>query len=406
MKCFQFVLLCGFALVASLASGEDWPRFRGPNGSGVAPALDVPNSWTADDYAWTAALPGPGHGSPVVVGEQVFITSGDPATGAFHLEAYNVATGERAWRKTIDSKTFAMHASNSYASSTPAANDSHVYVSVGNPDEVMLVAFTHAGDEKWRAKLGSFSSPHGFAASPIVVGDVVCLQGDTEDEGYLVALDTKTGDEKWRATRPAGKESYATPAVMDLDGTQAVVVTSMMGGIEAIEAATGEQLWQVTGVLPARTVSSPIVAGDLVMAACGGGGNGKQLSALSLHIPSRAQPAFTLGRNVPYVPTAVVSGGLLYMWHERGTVTCVDLETKDELWTKRVGGKYFSSPIVIGDRLLNVSMDGEAVMLRATREYELLGRTDLGEGTQATAAVADGRLLLRTATKLLCLEAK
>jgi len=389
------------------ASAEDWPRFRGPNGSGIAPALDVPSSWSEDDYAWTADLPGPGHGSPVVFGEQVYITSGDPTSGAFHLDAYNTATGDLVWRKTIQSKTFAMHASNSYASSTPAADESHVYVSVGNPEQVTLVAFNHSGEEKWRAKLGAFSSQHGFAASPIVVGDAVCLQGDTAEGGYLVALEAATGGEKWRAERPAGKESYATPAVIDLPaGEQAVVISSMMGGIEAIHAQTGDQLWQRTGTLPARTVSSTIVAGDLILAACGGGGNGKQMTALRTSGDESPEEAFTLTRNVPYVPTGVVAGDLLFLWHERGTVTCVDLATQDELWTKRVGGKYYASPIVIGDRLLNVSMEGEAVVLGANREYELLGRTELGEGTEATAATADGRVFLRTETKLMCLEAK
>lgn len=398
--------VCLFAIVSLDGYGDDWPRFRGPNGTGVAPALAIPDSWTDADYVWTAQLPGTGHGSPVVFSEQVYITSGDPSSGALHLEAYSAETGGREWRKTIESKTFSMHASNSYASSTPAVDDQHVYVSVGNPEQVTLVAFKHSGDEVWRKELGAFSSQHGFAASPMVAGSVVCLQGDTEAGGYLVALDTATGEEKWRASRPAGKESYATPAVIEpTPGKIAIVVTSMMNGIEAIDAETGQQLWQQAGTLPARTVSSPIVAGDLVLAACGGGGNGKQLTAIRSSDADSSEQAFTLTRNVPYVPTGVICDGLLFLWHERGTVTCVELATQDELWTKRVGGKYFSSPIVMGDRLLNISMNGEAVMLRAARQFEELGRTDLGEGTEATAAAVDGRLLLRTATKLMCLEA-
>ncbi len=391
-------------LFASTALADDWPRFRGPNGTGISPSIGIANEWTSSDYAWSVELPGVGHSSPVVVGNQVYVTSGDRASGNLFFEAYDVASGNRRWRKVVRLSDYEMHASNNFASASPAADAEQVYISFYSPGEVTVIAYSHAGDEQWRTGLGAFGSPHGFAASPVVVGDVVCLQGDNADGGYLVALDARTGGEKWRAVRPAGKESYATPAVVQLpSGGRAIVVTSMTGGIRALDPATGNQLWQQANALPARTVSSPIVAGNLVMAACGGGGNGKQLYAVRATDDGQAEHAFTLSKNVPYVPTGIVCGDLLFLWHERGTITCIDLETQQPLWTKRVGGKYFGSPVCLGDRLLAVSMDGEAVMLAAGRKYELLGRTDLGEATQATPAVADGRLLLRTESKLMCL---
>lgn len=404
---YRMVRLLSLApfLAASILCAEEWPRFRGPNGAGVAPAIGVPDEWTDSDYAWQVDLPGMGHSSPVVWGELVFVTSGDADSGELYLDAYDVASGERRWRRTLSAGPFAMHASNCLASSTPALDEQHVYLSLYAVDGVNLVAFTHAGDVVWRCALGDFGSPHGFAASPATVGDVVCMQGDTTEGGYLVALDIKSGDEKWRAERPAGKESYATPAVMHLaDDRPAIVSTSMTGGIRGVDPATGEQRWQVVDALPARTVSSPLVAGDWVLAACGGGGNGKQMAALRLTDAGLAEPAYTLTKNVPYVPTGIVAGELLFLWHERGTITCFELATGDPLWTKRVGGKYYCSPVLLGNRLLSVSMSGEAVVLAADRQYQVLGRTDLGEGSQATPAVADGRLFLRTESKLMCLE--
>src|SRR5690606_23051085 len=114
--------------------------------------------------------------------------------------------------------------------------------------------------------------------------------------------------------------------------------------------------------------------------------------------------AFTLTRNVPYVPTAIVAGDLLFLWHDRGTVSCVELASGETGWTERIGGTVFGSPICLGDRLLALSTSGEAVMLANSREFKLLGRSDLGEATQATPAVAGGRLFLRTESKLMCLS--
>lgn len=392
-------------LVASAACADPWPRFRGPNGSGVAPAVDVPNEWTESDFAWRVDLPGVGHSSPVVWGDLVFVTSGDAESDSLQLEAYHVATGKRAWRETLAAGPFEMHASNSLASSTPALDNQRVYVSLYGANGASLVAFTHAGQQVWRRELGEFSSTHGFAASPVVVGDLVCIQGDTADGGYLVAIAADSGQEKWRAERAAGKESYATPSVVQPPGGRATIVTaSMTGGIEGIDPATGTQLWQAADALPARTVSSPFVANDRVFAACGGGGNGIQLVALEISSDSLATPAYTLTKNVPYVPTGIVAGDLLFLWHERGTLTCIELATGEPLWTKRVSGKYYSSPILLGDRLLSISIEGEAVMVSAGREFRELGRTQLAEACQATPAVADGRLFVRTESTLMCLE--
>lgn len=392
-------LLCAMPAVA-----DEWTRFRGPNGTGIAPPLDIPNTWTESDFAWQVDLPGTGHGSPVVWQDHVYLTSGDSQAGTAQLLAYNVATGEPVWSKSHRVSPYGMHTLNAIASTTPAVDAQHVYFTYYTPGNVALVAYQHDGTEAWRAELGEFSSEHGFAASPIVVNNLVCLQGDNAEAGYVAAFDSQTGDERWRAERAASSEAYSTPAIIQLaDARTAVVYSSTSGGVTAVDAASGQTVWQQADALPARTVSSPIVAGNLVLAACGSGGNGKQLVALRTTGKGQVEPAYKLTKNVPYVPTGIVAGDLLFLVHERGTMSCFELTTGQELWTKRLGAKYYCSPILLGDRLLCVSMDGEAIMLAAGRRFEVLGRTDLGEGTEATPAVADGRLFIRTASKLFCL---
>ncbi|WP_425397241.1 PQQ-binding-like beta-propeller repeat protein [Aeoliella sp.] len=395
------ILLCTLP-----ATAEEWTRFRGPNGTGVAPPLAIPDTWTESDFAWHIELPGTGHGSPVIWDDQLFITSGDQETGDVYFESYNVATGDRLWRNTGKASALGMHTLNAFASTTPTVDGERVYFTYYNPGNVTLVAYTLDGQEVWSQDLGDFTGEHGFSISPIVVDGMLYLQNEDNNSGYLLALDAKTGDEAWRVERRAHRHAYSTPATMTMpDGTLAIVFTSQASGITAVDAKSGEKLWQFEDVLPDRTVNSPIVAGDIVVAGCGSGTNGKQLIAYQMTTDG-PQELYRLNRNVPNVPTGIVVDDLLFLIHERGTMSCLELATSEKVWTKRLGGRYYCSPILLGDRLLCISMEGEAIMLSAGREFKELGRTDLGEGTQATPAVADGRLFIRTASKLYCLQEK
>ncbi|QDU54815.1 PQQ-binding-like beta-propeller repeat protein [Aeoliella mucimassa] len=388
-------------MVVSTAMADEWPRFRGPNGAGIAPALAIPDRWTPDDFAWQVDLAGSGHGSPVVHGDQLFVTSGSES-GQVYLEAYAVDSGKRTWQQSLGGAPFRKHQLNAVASSTPAVDDKQVYVTYYRPGHVQLAAYTHAGKPVWEIDLGEFTCQHGFSASPIVIDDLVCLQGDNPKQGYLAAFDCSTGKQRWQATRDTGKEAYSTPATMTLANDKQVIVnSSQVEGITVIDPATGDKLWQPPQGFPERTVGSPVVAGDVVLAACGSGGGGKLMTACRI-TPTGCEQLYTLTKNIPYVPTGVAMGDLLFLIHDRGTMSCIDLSTQETLWVKRLGGGYYCSPILLGDRILCVSMEGEAIMLSAGREFQVLGRTDLGEGTEATPAVADGRLFIRTSSKLFC----
>src|SRR5690606_7620016 len=169
---------------------------------------------------------------------------------------------------------------------------------------------------------------------------------------------------------------------------------------------TGERVWQKADAFPVRTVGSPVIAGNIIVATCGSGGNGVQLVAVRQKPDGSWEDLYTHKRDVPFVPTPVVKDNLLFLWHERGTVKCVDLETGEPRWSQRVGGKYYGSPVCVGDRIVTLSAEGEAVMLRASGTYELMARNDLGEASQATIAVGDGMMYLRTESRLMCLGHK
>ncbi|MEQ8209564.1 MAG: PQQ-binding-like beta-propeller repeat protein [Lacipirellulaceae bacterium] len=409
VQILAYPFICSFTLLLTLGSpciAQEWSRFRGPNGSGVAENVSFPAEWTEDDYLWKAELPGKGHGSPIGWGDTIYVTAGDSESGDVKLLALDVASGEPRWTETFPGSTYRMHQANSYASSTPAADEQHVYLSIGQGRQLVVHAVTHDGKPVWKRNLGEYAGVHGFGVSPVVADGVVCVQCDTADGGFLSGLDAASGKLLWKIERPPGKASYATPCVYETaEQGRAFVSCSMEGGMQAIEVSSGKLLWEFPRVFPARTVSSPLLAAGEVFSQCGGGGNGKQLVSVPIPGSGDTQPAkpAIFSRNIPYVPTPVVVEDRMYLWHDRGKVNCLGLLTGESLWVERVGGNYFGSPIVAGDKIYCMSVDGEVVVISAGEKFEVLGRNALDEPTNATPAVFKKKLLLRTESKLFCL---
>lgn len=385
------------------ASADTWPRFRGENGDGVAESTRPTSDWSTIEKLWTVPLPGIGHGSPAIWNDKLFLTTGDLETGAFSLVAFSTTDGSQLWQRSEQGDNYAKHARNSYASSTPAVDSQHVYATWATSDNTWLAAFTHSGKPVWRKSLGPYESSHGFGSSPMVADGVVVFADDQMSESFIVGFDANTGDELWRSPRPSGKAAYATPCVVDSPSGKAIVAGSMAAGLAALDLATGKELWRLADVFPARVVSSPILAEGLLLAACGGGGSGKQLVAIEINEENTvATQRYRLTRGVPYVPTPVVADGLMYLWHDGGRVMCVEVATGKTVWQERLGGSYGGSPIVVGEAVVAMSMEGEAVFLSTGREFRRLHTLDLGEPSQATPAVANGKLYLHTESKLHC----
>lgn len=406
------LLVLLFSAVICEAQAENWTRFRGPNGSGVATDHTFPATWSDEDYLWKVRLPGVGHASPVGWENQLFITTGDSASGESTLVALDATTGEELWQQEFAGETYQMHAQNSYASATPVVDEQRVYITWAAGGKVHCMALTHQGKQIWQVELGRFAEAHGFAASPVVVAGVVCVQLDETDRGYFVGLDAVSGDVRWRVERPAGKASYATACSITLpEERQAVISQSMSGGMQAIDVQTGEVVWEDADAFPARCVSSPIVAEGMILGVCGGGGSGKLLVGMDFAGQAESQSErLKLTKQIPYVPTPLLVDGRLFLWHDQGKVSMADLRG-DSLptrvsWTERIGGKFFGSPILAGDKVYCLSMDGRAIVISADDEFKLLGENDLGEPSSATPAVHQGRLYLRTESTLACLAAE
>lgn len=400
---FLLGMLAGF-LIATSAPAQEWPRFRGLNGSGVSVSV-LPTRWTDKDYRWQVKLPGPGHSSPVLWGDRLFLTSAG-AAGTLHLVCLDAATGRTHWSREFPAGAPGGHKDNGLASSTPAVDAQRVYVAWGSAKEVVLLALTHDGNPVWRRDLGPYRAGHGFAASPIVHGGLVILTCEHDGKDSLAAVDAASGKERWRVGRKS-RNTYATPCIFQSLGRPAeLIAVSYEDGITSLDPASGRYNWEADAFDKRHAeaaIASPIVHGDLVLGTAG------WLSVRYESIAIRpgngkVETVYKVDRDPPLVPTPVAKDDLLFLWNDRGIVSCCNARTGQNYWRERVDGSFYASPVVAGQHVYCPSREGDMVVLAASKKFEEVARIPLGEAAHATPAIAGGRMFLRTLTRVMCLD--
>jgi len=406
-----FALFCVLAPAAVCPSfGQEWCRFRGPNGAGESDAVTVPATWTANDYNWRVALPDIGHSSPVVWGDRVFVTSGIEEDGTWIVLCLRASDGGVVWKRSIPAATYKKNKLAGYATSTPPVDKDRLYTTWATPAAYIVLALDQeSGREVWRRDLGPFVTEHGFGASPILFGDLLIVPNDQDGPSFVIALDRATGETRWRVERRSKRAAYSTPVIFQPDGgPPQLILTNGIQGISSYDPQTGKTNWELD-VLKDRVVGSPMLAAGMIIAGYGEGGGGKQLFAVR---PGEAATntapnvVYEFRGSLPYVPVSVAHGPLVFLWSDSGVVTCADAATGKIHWRERVGGKFFGSPVCVGDRLYCISCEGEVVVLAAADQYQLLGRMNLDAPSHSTPTVAGGIMYLRTFSHLMSLGGK
>ena len=412
MKLVFPCLLCIASLFSTLSLGfaQEWTRFRGENGAGQSEAKNIPTSWTEKDYNWKVELPGLGNSSPVIWKENLFVISGDPETGDQIVECRKVSDGSVAWERRLKSSAYHLHARNTYSSSTPCVDAERLYVAWASPEQGTFKAIDHQGKDVWEYDLGPYYSSHGFGGSPVIVGDLVVLNIAMGNEGhsYLLAVNKKTGEQAWKVDRATTKAAYSTPCLSTPSaGKPELIFNSTAEGITAVDPESGAINWQLQ-VFDKRSVSSPVVIGDLVYGSCGSGGGGNFVVAVRPGNSSGTKPeiAYKVDKSAPYVPSVLPYKDLAFLWGDKGVVTCIDVKTGEIYYQQRIGGNFSGSPVRIQDRVYCVSDEGDCVVIAATKEFKLLAKNPLGETSRSTPSVSDDRLYLRTQKSLISLGGK
>ncbi|QGJ69712.1 Outer membrane biogenesis protein BamB [Planctomycetales bacterium 10988] len=397
------LMVAGFSLLAmpGMLEAQEWTRFRGPNGTGISETKTIPTEFNVESALWRVEVPGEGHSQPVLWGQKLFLTTSLNKGEVRSLLCFDAENGELQWQEDYRATNHRKHNHNSFASSTPTVDEEHVYWSFSSPDQHLLLAHDHDGNEVWRHHLGGYESQHSDGTSPILYEEKVILANDQDGESYLLALDRKSGEVIWQTPRPSAKTSYGTPCLFEPeDGQPQLILTSTAQGITSVDPKDGKILWEAP-LFTKRSCSSPVWTGSSFVGTCGSGGGGNFLVAVQ---PGGSGDVSTthLGYQirkssmVPYVPTPIVYNGYLFLWTDAGIVSCVEAESGVPVWQKRVGEGFFASPICIDGKIYCTSTSGTCVVLDASSEFQILAKNEIGEGSHATPAVANGRLYLRT----------
>lgn len=406
-----FIPLIALFCASAPAHAQEWTRFRGPNGTGISTATTVPTEYSPTTCNWRVQLPGAGHSSPVLWGDKIFLTSGEETAGKRHVLCLNAKDGKQVWIHTYDFSAYNHHRLNSAASNTPTVDAERVYVIWTTPDSFSVHALDHSGKEVWKRDLGALKTQHGGAGSPLLVGDVLIVRSDSDEDGpecFIMGLNPKTGQTLWKQGRVGKTASYSTPILYEPKGGEPeVIFTSNAHGMTSLNPKTGAINWEMPEIFKQRCVGGAVVTNGLIFATAGNGGGERQGVAVRPGGKgAAAKVEYSIPKGVPYVPSPIVVGNLMFLWGDGGIVTCVRANTGETVWTERAGGNFYSSPVCVNNKLYCVNGKGELVVIEASEQFKLVARSDLGETCHATPAVANGVMYLRTESHLISLGGK
>ena len=386
---------------------QNWPRFRGPNGLGVAQYANSPESWdgaSGEGILWKTPIPLPGKNSPVVWEDRIFLTGATEDERALYCVDAN--SGEILWQDQItgiaDSPAEAPEVMDDtgLAAPTVATNGRYVGAIFANGD---LVCYDLQGRRIWERNLGMPDNMYGHASSLTTFENLLIVLYDQADAeaglSSLMAFDMATGEITWDTERPV-PNSWATPIVIEFEGRHEII-TCADPWVISYDARTGAEIWRVE-CLSGDVAPSPIYANELVYvtndyavcAAIRPGGTG---NVTETHI------VWTVEDGLPDISSPLSNGELIFLMMTYGPLTCYDAKTGELVWEGDIEGEYQASPTLVGDMVYLLSAEGEMLRIAASREYQELGRASIDERCLASPAFLDGRIYIRGEENLYCI---
>ncbi len=397
-----------------LAKG-DWSRFRGPSGMGVSEAQRLPLKWSeSEKIVWKTPLPGAGSSSPIVAGDHIYVTTytgylvpGQPGGSLENLKRHLICVardnGTILWDQSIPAKLPEENRirDHGFAANTPAADDERVYAFFGKTG---VFAFDHQGNQLWQADVGADTSGWGTSASPVLYGDLVFINASVES-GSLIALDRKTGKERWRAG--GIREAWNTPLVVKTQSGDEELVVATHGKVLGFDPKSGKPLWSCDTDITWYMVPSAVATDGIVYILGGRSGT----AALAIRAGGRGDVTEThrlwTSNKGSNVTSPVYRDGHLYWMHEQlGIAYCRNAESGELVYQNRLdrAGQAYASALLAEGRVYYLNRSGRTFVLAAKPEFELLATNDLRDGStfNASPAVVGNRLLLRSDKFLYC----
>jgi len=406
---------CGIWVLLTTAtlSAENWPQFRGPTRQGISTEMGLPIEWnakTGENIAWKQTIPGKGWSSPVVVNGRIYLTTavagsdGDNPNHSLRVLCVDAKTGEEIWNveafQRLAANSKRIHPKNSHASPTPIVDNGQVFVHFGTHGTACL---NLDGTILWKNTELIYEPQHGSGGSPSLVDDALVISCDGRDKQYIACLDRSDGGIRWKVDRETfdadKKFAFHTPLAIDVNDRKQVVSTGA-NSVSGFDVQTGEAIWTVRhdgySVVP-----RPVSAHGLVFIC-----TSFQRSSLLAIRPdghgdvTDTHVAWTSQDAVSHSPSPIIVGDNLYMVSDRGVASCRDARSGNLHWKKRVNGSYSASPILAGGHLYFQSEQGDGVVIKPGKTFDVVARNSIGEPTLASYAVSDGALFVRSENQL------
>ena len=441
LLCRRLLVMLAIVLgVATVSGQENSPRFRGVLGRGLAEDdARLPTTWSkTENVVWSADIPGIAWSCPTVWNDRLFVTSvtsdgeqaqpqaglylgqgvREPEQGDHHWLVFclDVATGQELWRHEAHAgaPTVPRHPKASYASETATTDGERLYVLFG---DVGLYCYDFDGNLIWSHPIEAKKTfmDYGAAASPVVHDGQVFVVYDNLESSWIAAFDAATGKENWRVPRDE-THSWATPLVWSHGQRTEIVVPGK--NRNRSYSLDGELLWEFDGKMSNLVIPSPFVAHGMCYIASGYVGDSHRPTfAIKPGASGDITPAgdyadsefiaWYQGTSSPYNPSQIVAGDYLFTLYDQGFLTCHDAKTGEEIYGKQrlsPGGSFTASPWAYNGKVFCLSEEGLTYVIKPGPELDIVRTNDLDELTLATPAVAQGRLFIRTASKIYCLQ--
>ena len=417
-----FVVLSAFS-----ACGEsEWPQFRGPDGQGHAgDGANIPIAWSeTDNIHWKCEIPGRGWSSPVISGDQIWLTTATQDGRSLRAICVSHATGQITHNIEVfrRDQPEPVHSQNSHATPTPVIDGPHVFVHFGTNG---TAALDRGGNIVWRNDEHQYRTPHGSANSPVLHDDLLIICCDGEDRQFVAAMNRSTGTTVWRRDRSHMEDArrksraeqnegrkglpfiaFSTPLIVEVNDVP-ILISTPADHVVANRVDTGEEVWW----LPFNCFSlvARPVAGDNLVYAIGGLRDGHYaLYAIPLDSAGKLGEedlAWQRTETIPQCPSPLLLGERLFLIKDSGIATCLNAVTGEALWQKRIGGNFRASPIAAGQRIYFTSQEGTTTVLSPGDQFRQLAANSLDGLFLASPAVAGNALFLRSDSHLYRIEA-
>ncbi len=408
-----------------------WGQWRGPLDTGVATRAKPPTEWNeSTNIRWKVPVPGPGHSSPIVWNNRIYLTAAiphgepvDPPVGIrpgahdnilkvrrtrFVVAALDRNTGKTVWKKTLrDSLPHeSRHDTGSYASASPITDGKRIFAFFGSNG---LFALDLEGTLLWEKDLGDMHTKHGHGegASPALYGETLVVNWDHEGPSFIVAFNARNGEQLWRRTRDE-PTSWSSPHIVLHEGRPQVVV-SAANRIRSYDLAEGSLLWECGG-LSHNVVAGPVSQDGLVI--CGSSYEKQAILGINLNgasgdLTGGDNVVWIKRRDTPYVPSLLLYDGLVYYHrHYQGVLTCRKAATGEPLYERaRLAGirNVYASPVAADDRIYITSLDGETLVFTSGAHPEALSLNKLDDQFSASAALVGDTIIMRGRKSLYCI---